>query len=479
MRVAARLGWIGSTFLLAACQPIGLPCSDSSDCGGDGLLCLPSGVCAKACRSATECGQPLPRCSTAGGCIPADGCGTDSECKAGQVCDGFACRTHCAQGGCAPGLTCQPNGRCKPGPAPTTRAAPDAGLSCGGELFQAVRVDANMLIVLDKSGSMNEAVGSQTKWQAAAAAVKGLTAQHEAKIRFGLYQFSSPSMTCDPGQLYVTVADTTAAEIAAALPATASGNGTPIAGALQRARTQPQLADPARANFIVLVTDGKENCGGDPQAAVAAAFGANIKTWVVGFGSSASVDPSRLSAMAVAGGTARNTTPRYYQADSPSDLNAALAAIAQGALGCDFKLQKTPPDPKKLYVSVNGTLVPNDPSKVAGWAYDAAGNRLTLYGPACDLVTQDPASKVTIVYGCPDQTLLEDPGKGDGGTTWNWPTDGGLTLPNGAACARSADCAQGVCSAGFCGLPVGAGCGASSQCASQVCSGGVCQPGIN
>lgn len=478
MRVAARLGWIGTSLLLASCQPIGLPCSDDSECGGGGVICLPSGVCAKSCRIWAECAKPLPRCSRAGGCIPFDGCGMDSECLAGQVCDGFYCRTHCAQGGCPPGFGCQANGRCKagaPNPAPA-----DAGVAgCGGELFQAVRVDSNMLIVLDKSGSMNESVGSQTKWQAASAAVKSLTAQHEAKIRFGLYQFSSPTMTCDPGKQYVAVADTTAAEIAAALPASAAGNGTPVAAALERARKQPELADPGRANFIVLVTDGKENCGGNPQSAVAAAFGANIKTWVVGFGSAASVDPNRLSAMAVAGGTARNTTPRYYQADSPADLSAALGAIAAGALGCDFKLQKTPPDPTKLYVSVNGTLVPNDPSKVAGWAYDAAGNRLTLYGPACDLVTQDPASKVIIVYGCPDPTLLEDPGKGDGGTTWNWPTDGGLRLPNGTACASSADCAQGLCSSGFCGLPTGAGCGASSQCASLICSGGACQPGIN
>lgn len=476
MRVAARLGLIGSALSLAACQPIGLPCTDNSECGGEGAVCLPSGVCAKSCRSGVDCAQPLPRCSVAGGCIPNDGCGTDSECKAGQVCDGFYCRVHCAQGGCPPGFGCQANGRCKAG---ATDAAKDGGTSCGGELFQAARVDANMLIVLDKSGSMNESVGSQTKWQAASAAVKSVTAQYGVKIRFGLYQFSGPTMTCDPGKMYVPVADNTAAEISAALPATASGNGTPIAAALDRARKEPELADPGRANFIVLVTDGKENCGGSPQSTVAAAFGANIKTYVVGFGSAASVDPNRLSAMAVAGGTARNTTPRYYQADSPSELNAALAAIAQGAMGCDFKLQQAPPDPKKLYVSVNGTIVPNDQTKVAGWAYEPSGNRLTLYGPACDLVTQDPASKVTIVYGCPDLTLLEDPGKKDGGTTWNWPTDGGLRLPNGTACANNLDCAGGVCSLGFCGLAAGQSCSSNSQCASQVCTSGVCQPGIN
>lgn len=280
-----------------------------------------------------------------------------------------------------------------------------------------------MLIVLDKSGSMNESVGTQTKWQAATGALRSVTSQYGAQIRFGLWQFSSPTQ-CDPGAQAVAVGDNTAQAIATAMPATANGNGTPIGAALERARVVPELNDPARANFIVLVTDGKENCNGDGQAAVTSAFGANIKTYVVGFGPQADVDPTLLSNMAVAGGTARNVTPRYYQADNPQELNAAFSAIAQGAIGCDYKLAQAPPDPKKLYVSVNGTIVPNDPSKVAGWNYDPATNRLTLYGPACDLVTQNSAAKVNIVYGCPDTTLLEDPGaKRDGGINWNW--DGG------------------------------------------------------
>jgi hypothetical protein len=422
MRRLALLCCALSSVSLVGCQPIGLPCAQTAQCGGNGTTCLQSGVCAKGCAADSDCAGG-EKCSASKGCVPKSGCGADSECATGQVCDGFNCVTDCRTGGgCTNGNVCQANGRCV-----TPAQAGDGGTgstSCGGELFQATRVQANMLIVLDKSGSMNESVGNTTKWLAASNALKGVTQQYGTTIRFGLWQFSSPTQ-CDPGKQYVAVGDNTASAIAAALPAKADGNGTPIGGALEGARKTPELQDTTRANFVVLVTDGKENCKGDPKAAVTSAFGANIKTYVVGFGPSADVDPTLLSEMAVAGGTARNTTPRYYQADDPAALNAAFSSIAQGAIGCDYKLTQVPPDPKKLYVSVNGTLVPNDPNKTAGWNYDSATNRLTLYGPACDLVTQNQNAKVNIVYGCPDQTLLEDPGKkGDGGTI-NWNLDGG------------------------------------------------------
>ena len=448
MRQTLSLASLSLGLLLAGCQVGGAPCTSAAQCGPN-QTCLASGVCAPACQDDTQClvGE---KCSASGGCVPSAGCGANSDCPQGQVCVATACM------------------------------AGDAGASCGGELFQAARVQANFLVVLDKSGSMQETVGGQTKWAAASQAVRSISQQYGAQMRFGLWMFSSLTR-CDPGRQYVAVGDNTSGPISASLPATADGAGTPVGAALQGAQQAAELKDANRANFMLLITDGKENCGGDPQKAVAQAFAKNIKTYVVGFGASgAEIDPARLTAMAVAGGTARNTTPRFYMADNPADLNAALSSIAQGAMACDYKLQKAPPDLAKLYVAVNGQLVPHDPAKVAGWAYDPATQRLALYGPACDLVTQDPAAKVNIVYGCPDPTLIEDPGKGknDGGT-WNWPADAGSKMPNGAACSTAAECQVGICQVGVCGKANNAPCTGSGECASQVCSGGICTPGIN
>jgi hypothetical protein len=281
------------------------------------------------------------------------------------------------------------------------------GSSCGGELFQSTHVQANFLIVLDHSGSMMETINGMSKWALASTAIKQTTTQYQSQIRFGLSMFSSVTQ-CDPGMNYVPVGDSTAMAIGTALPPTADGRGTPIGGALHIAAGNAGLMDPTRADFVMLVTDGKENCGGNPVDEVKAMAMANIKTFVVGFG--ADVDATTLNNMAVYGGTARNTTPRYYQADDQMSLNAAFASIAAGAVGCDFKLSMAPPDPNKITVYVNGQMIPRDPAKHVGWDFNSPTyDRITLYGSVCDAVANNPGAQVQIVYGCPDG-IVEGPG---------------------------------------------------------------------
>jgi hypothetical protein len=340
--------------------------------------------------------------------VPRGGCGSNADCTgAGEVCH--------------PGGTC--------GVPTSTSPGIDAGpASCGGEKFEATRTEANMLIVLDHSGSMMEQVGGLTKWDAAVAAVRSLTSATGDQIRFGLQVFSFQQQICHPGQVLVTPGPSTAGAIVAALPSDADGRQTPVAGALTVARQVPELADTTRANFVLLITDGKENCGGDPVQAVSDLFAKGVRTYTVGFGDA--VDAQNLNQMAIQGGTARAGSQRYFQADSPADLQAALSSIAQGAIGCDFKLTQTPPDPAKLYVAIDGQFVPRDANRVAGWEYTPATNRVTLYGPACQALTNTPGAKLSIVYGCPDTTITETgPGGGprDGGG-YTFDLDGGMIL---------------------------------------------------
>ncbi len=395
------------------CGPTGNKCHVDNECNS-GDICLASHACAPKCDSAAACGSDQ-KCSTSGGCVPMAGCGVDTECGSGQVCEGVDCVTSCLTAGCSNGGACQADGHC-------SESADGDGGTCGGELFQSTQVQANFLIVLDHSGSMSRSISSGgSKWSVATTAVKQVTSQYQSTIRFGLNLFSSPA-DCDPGGNVVPVGDMTAAAISAALPTGANGNGTPIAGALGVAANEPSLADPTRADFVLLVTDGEENCNGDPVAAVTALAAKGVKTYVVGFG--AEVSPATLNGMATAGGTARAGATQYYQADDPTTLDQAFQQIAQGAVGCDYKLTTTPPDLSKINVVVGTTLVPQDPGNHSGWNYSAASNRITLYGPACDLVQQNPGTKVNIIYGCPDPTLIET-GNGDGGFT---AYDGG-TLP--------------------------------------------------
>lgn len=400
---------------LSACTPA--RCTADSHCGS-GQVCVPSGICLNSCTSNSQCGAEQT-CNARNVCVSgATGCSVSSDCAAGQI--------------------CAPGGVCMTSVNPMVDAGPQQPVSCGGQRFDASATAANILIVLDHSGSMEEIIANsgRSKWSTATQAVRNVTQQNAGndKLRFGLQLFSLQTSACNPGTIDVPIGPSTMNAISSALPANAEGNATPIGGALNVAANSGQLTDVTRANYVLLITDGMENCNGAPVAEVEGLFSRGVRTYSVGFGSD--VDEARLEQMAVRGGTARATTPRYFQADSPTDLEAALRSIASGAASCDFTLSATPPDPNKLFVAVDGQFFPRDPMRVAGWDYQAAGNRVTLYGPACDIVSQRPGAAVSIIFGCPDDTLTEigNGGRLDAGVVvtsdggFAWPADAG-TIP--------------------------------------------------
>jgi len=181
----------------------------------------------------------------------------------------------------------------------------------------------DVLILLDHSGSMGGLVGAQSKWSHATSAVNKLVTAFPGELRFGLMLLPALGSSCSGGVLDVPVGDNTAAAISTALSATPpTGGGTPIAASLQNA-----LGALGASAFVLLVTDGGETCGGDPVSEVKLLHAAGIRTYVVGFGGA--VDGGQLDAMAVAGGTARAVTPRYYEAPDVTKLGDALETIVK------------------------------------------------------------------------------------------------------------------------------------------------------
>lgn len=411
-----------SVAVIVACQGNTAVCTNPSDCGAGSSICLASGTCASACTVDSQCAAH-ERCSAGGGCVAKDKCGAPGDCPGGKACDPTqTCVEPCQKTGCAADQKCGAKDYCVPSTDATGKK-----LSCGGELFGATAVEANFLITLDKSGSMNDQLGGVSKWNIAVGAMKALTTKYQDKIRFGLQLFPG-TVNCSVPAASVGVGPTTATPIGAALDASAPQGNTPIAAAVTAAGANPGLNDPNRGNYVMLVTDGMETCNGRPVDAVKALFTKNIKTYVVGFGGG--VDANQLANMAVSGGTARSVTPRYYQADDQATLQAAMDRIAQGAIGCDFKLAKAPPDPAKLFVYVSGQQVARDPSRVNGWDYNPATNRIAFYGPHCDALIGNPSFKVQVVYGCADDVLVETGGPGgpvfDAGTPIV--NDGGIII---------------------------------------------------
>lgn len=283
----------------------------------------------------------------------------------------------------------------------------ETGDSCGGELWTATTIVSNMLIVQDRSGSMDEHIDDMTKWEIAKEAIEHVVTAQAGQVFFGLMLYPgvddscNEGMSCAPGNIFVDPGPDTAPQIIDALAnADTCSLGTPTAETLTPLRDYAGLQDLARPNYILLITDGQSTCA-DPVPEVEALLleEPTIKTFVVGFGEG--VDPDQLNDMAVAGGTALDDDVKYYQASDAQALEDAFADIALDLFSCSYVLDQVPPNPDDLYIYIDGVLIERDQTHTNGWDYDLPSNRVTFYGGSCDQLQTGQTEGLEIIFGCP------------------------------------------------------------------------------
>jgi len=300
----------------------------------------------------------------------------------------------------APDMAGPPPGRQDPDPV-----TPMPDMTCGGVEFALMRVPPNVMLVLDRSGSMGDPIGAgsaTSKWDDLKSALQTTVTAYDAQMRFGVALFSDPNgSTCSPGPVEVMAGPSNGAAVLAKVAAASPGGNTPTAATLAQVQATGMLNDTTRENYVVLATDGLPNCTDtDVAGKISALYAAtpSVKTFVIGVGDGTASDPATLDSWAVAGHTDRATSPKYFQANSPTDLKTAFDTIAGGLASCTFQMAQPVPDPSMLYVWSNGQPVPSDPQN--GYSYDASTQSVTLHGTACDQVRTNPQTKVRVIYGC-------------------------------------------------------------------------------
>lgn len=388
-------------------------CTGLTDCR-IGEVCHRSGVCVQAgfcvdnadCAAGQVCGGASHRCVQAGRCMVEGDCPTGQRCSAGS----HMCLVN---GRCGGDADCSGGQRCD-----TATGQCVIGMGCGRTVFSTTRLAPNVMIVLDRSGSMSEPADGTTRWDLAKRAIQAVTTRFDTTIRFGLATFSAclPG-GCSAGRVVVPIADRNASRIngfLAPLVARGSADGsspnylcdtafaeTSTGVTLQGLVGNAMLQDTSRANAVLLVTDGGENpeCTGTGRPAGPVAAGnlfrqaVPVRTYAVGM--SGDTNPDQLRAIATAG----NTT-RFYQANNSADLIAALNTIAQDLGSCDMMLNGSPPDSTMIYVYFNRmpVAIPADPTN--GWTYDPSTHTLHFHGTSCNQIRGNTVMALDVVYGC-------------------------------------------------------------------------------
>lgn len=205
----------------------------------------------------------------------------------------------------------------------------------------------NLAVALDSSGSMQNqpdnspaTMPMQQKWYIAQQVLGQVLTQYDGKLPIGLSLFPIGNSCSVATDFAVAPAYKTGLAIRAAYTAVTPNGQTPTCLAVDLIRGQRVMQDPSRAQYILLITDGKPNCGCgsgmEDQSAIDATVLAikkarlatpPIKTFVVGFGIT-TPDHQALNEMADAGGVP-NSDPltRFYPATSYAELQAALVKI--------------------------------------------------------------------------------------------------------------------------------------------------------
>ena len=201
--------------------------------------------------------------------------------------------------------------------------------------------DRSVLLILDASGSMNAKLpNGETRIAVAQRAIKGVAGfvPAEAQLSLRMYGAQSPSSRKNCQDTHLAVPFGAASANGSAITTNVDGakaqGYTPIGYSLGQAAND--FPAEAKERVIVLVSDGKETCQGDPVVAAKALAAKGITVHTVGF----VVDTAARGQLQA---IARATGGSYFDApvgpELPDTLKSALSA-------CKKRVVTLPPKPQ-------------------------------------------------------------------------------------------------------------------------------------
>jgi hypothetical protein len=337
----------------------------------------------------------------------------------------------------------KPVAECPPA-NPFCKNQSDAGVRpppvCANAPINLDSVGVNVMIGIDGSASM------QPHWPRIKESVTRLRAAHP-EAQFGVHVFWGLVSTWDQARQkanwcggtehkFLDVGPHTAEELTALMGETAPGPGffgiwetSPVVDPLDYyISNATKLVDPARTNYLLLISDGNDNCFGsiysNQQDKVLAyekiaveLEKRNVRVIPIGFdavsatswnGSYFTTPPTTnlevLGTLLEHGGSGLTEVPKV---EDPNKFAEVLEQVGLRVRSCRFTIpQKTEAEdvnPFNLTFTINGTEIPRDRTNTNGWNFVRDDiHQVELYGDSCQAVRA--GAQVNSAKTCADDT---------------------------------------------------------------------------
>jgi hypothetical protein len=315
---------------------------------------------------------------------------------------------------------------------------PDGALKCTPGRFTFELATAQLMFVLDRSGSMAFALdggrpdpdgnlppGVLSRWDTLRDALVQTITPFDDTLAMGakFYPEELPPGPNPPADkacqtdvgVGIPPARGNASRIINVFDTTLPVGGTPTSEALRLA-AQYLAGSRSVARTIILATDGAPNCNAnlDASRCVCTSMADNcssssvgeynclddtntinvvrnvfdtqkIPVYVIGIGSTERPEFLKvLDDMAVAGGRPRATMPRHYNVQTSAELKTALQSIGDSVAKCTYLTPSSPVDPNAIAVEIDGRPIRRDLTHTKGWDWiDQAFGTLAFFGASC------------------------------------------------------------------------------------------------
>ncbi|MCP3874135.1 MAG: VWA domain-containing protein, partial [Desulfobacteraceae bacterium] len=215
----------------------------------------------------------------------------------------------------------------------------------------------NILFILDSSNSMWGQVDKIAKIATAKKVLKALVSDLPEGTNVGLMAYGhNKERDCTDVSILSPIRKNNPDNLSVMIDAIQPKGKTPLTYALDQSLSAFSSLK-GQNNYIVLISDGMETCGGDPCTASAklVAAGINVRVNVVGF------DVEKAERMQLEC-IASNGNGRYFNADNTKNLEAAFVEVKKAVVKA--------PTPAKIEGSVVNLLDPKNGGQTISASHD-------------------------------------------------------------------------------------------------------------